>query len=283
MTLPAARNLMTPREQMMKTSPLMTTIGLMCAVAAESALGAQSAEKQRTVLVEAEGFEQLGGWVDDQQFMDEMGSPYLLSHGLGVPVRDATTTVRFPTPSTYRVWVRTRDWVAPWKAPGAPGRFRLIVDGEPLPTLFGTQGAKWHWQHGGKVRISKRKVTLSLHDLTGFEGRCDAIVFTLDADFVPPNNDPQMAAGGLDVSGGEFHGVGHTFIFWRMNSSGTAPAVAVMRLPIKPTAARPTRRNRNPPRRAPITPTPRLPSKPKLRPFIIWLASQPAVNPINRK
>ncbi len=32
-----------------------------------------------TVLVEAESFENLGGWVIDQQFMDEMGSPFLLS------------------------------------------------------------------------------------------------------------------------------------------------------------------------------------------------------------
>ena len=48
------------------------------------------------VLVEAESFENLGGWVVDQQFMDQMGSPFLLAHGLGVPVRDAVTTVTLP-------------------------------------------------------------------------------------------------------------------------------------------------------------------------------------------
>jgi hypothetical protein len=37
-------------------------------------------------LVEAESFENCGGWVVDQQFMDLMGSPYLLAHGLGEPV-----------------------------------------------------------------------------------------------------------------------------------------------------------------------------------------------------
>ena len=47
------------------------------------------------VLVEAEQFADLGGWVVDQQFMDQMGSPYLLAHGLGVPVRDATTSRGF--------------------------------------------------------------------------------------------------------------------------------------------------------------------------------------------
>ena len=32
-----------------------------------------------TVLVEAEAFEDVGGWVIDQQFMDQMGSPFLLA------------------------------------------------------------------------------------------------------------------------------------------------------------------------------------------------------------
>ena len=35
------------------------------------------------VLVEAEAFQALGGWVNDSQFMDEMGSPFVLAHGLG--------------------------------------------------------------------------------------------------------------------------------------------------------------------------------------------------------
>jgi hypothetical protein len=148
----------------------------------------------RTILVEAEGFEDLGGWVVDQQFMDLMGSPYLLAHGLGEPVKDAVTTVEFPEPGKYRVWVRTRDWVAPWKAPGAPGKFQILIDHKPHETIFGVEGAQWHWQDGGIVEIVKKQVTVALHDLTGFEGRCDAIVFTADADFVPPNEFEKLAA-----------------------------------------------------------------------------------------
>jgi len=91
------------------------------------------------VLVEAESFQQTGGWVVDQQVMDQMGSPYLLAHGLGVAVQDALTKVTLPSPGKYRVWVRTRDWVAPWNAPGAPGKFQLLVDGEPLETTFGIE------------------------------------------------------------------------------------------------------------------------------------------------
>ena len=37
------------------------------------------------LFVEAESFSNKGGWKVDQQFMDLMGSPYLLAHGMGVP------------------------------------------------------------------------------------------------------------------------------------------------------------------------------------------------------
>jgi len=164
------------------------------AAAFGSASGASATTDATIVLVEGEAFERLGGWVIDQQFMDQMGSPFVLAHGLGVPVEDAATTVEFPVVGTYRVWVRTRDWVAPWKAPGAPGRFQVLIDGKPLGQTFGTEGADWHWQDGGTVRITERRAIVSLHDLTGFEGRCDAIVFAGDASFVPPNRDPEMAA-----------------------------------------------------------------------------------------
>lgn len=145
-------------------------------------------DSKPVILVEAEGFQDRGGWVVDQQFMDEMGSPFLLAHGLGVPVKDAKTTVQFPATGSYHVWVRTRDWVAPWKAKGAPGRFELIVDGKTLKTTFGTEGAEWHWQDGGMIEIARKKVTLALHDLTGFEGRCEAVAFCADANFKPPND-----------------------------------------------------------------------------------------------
>ncbi len=148
----------------------------------------------QTILIEAEAFTKHGGWVVDQQFMDQMGSPFLLAHGLGKPVSDAVTTVTFPAAGTYRVWVRTRDWVAPWKAPGAPGRFQVLVNGTPLNAIFGTEGAPWHWQKGGAIRVTNLRIDVSLHDLTGFEGRCDAIIFTTDTNFAPPNAGEQMAA-----------------------------------------------------------------------------------------
>ncbi|NLX99843.1 MAG: FAD-dependent oxidoreductase [Rhodopirellula sp.] len=56
----------------------------------------------QTLLIEAERFERLGGWVNDAQFMDQMGSPFLLAHGLGAPVEDATTTIELPAAGRIR-------------------------------------------------------------------------------------------------------------------------------------------------------------------------------------
>lgn len=162
---------------MMKQTFLFA-IALLCTLASA---------KSQNVFLEAEMFADLGGWDLDQQSMDVMGSPYLLAHGLGVPVKDAQTEVRFPGSGAYRVWVRTRDWVAPWQAPGAPGRFQLLVNGKALAATFGTHGADWAWQDGGTVEVAGN-TRLALHDLTGFAGRCDAILFTKDLGYSPPND-----------------------------------------------------------------------------------------------
>lgn len=58
----------------------------------------------RFVFLEAEGFADFGGCELDQQPMDIMGSPYLLAHGLGIPVKDAVAEVTFPAAGTYRLW-----------------------------------------------------------------------------------------------------------------------------------------------------------------------------------
>lgn len=210
-------------------------MGKMLLFALMFALGATGVWAQN-VLVEAESFQQKGSWVVDPQFMDQMGSPYLLAHGLGQPVKDATTRVSFPAPGTYRVWVRTKDWVAQWKAPGAPGRFQLLINEKPLEKVFGTEGAAWHWQDGGSIEVPQRQVSLALHDLTGFEGRCDAVLFAADPKFTPPNQDPTMAAfrrqclglPGQPEPGGEFD-----LVVTGGGIAGTCAALSAARLGLK--------------------------------------------------
>lgn len=126
------------------------------------------------VLVEAEEFADFGGWVLDSQFELQMGSPYLLAHGLGRPVADARTTVTIPSAGTYSVWVRAKDWVPSHH----PGRFTLSVNGNVLSSEFGANGRDWSWEKSDDVVLPAGVVTLVLHDETGFDGRCDAIYLT---------------------------------------------------------------------------------------------------------
>lgn len=190
------------------------------------------AKGEHLVFVEPESFDDLGGWVVDQQFMDLMGSPYLLAHGLGEAVQDARGQVHLAQAGRYRVWVRTRDWVAPWGVPGSPGRFQVILNNKPLETVFGTEGAEWHWQDGGIVELG-REVDLALHDLTGFEGRCDAILFTRDLGYRPPNDGEQLAqlrarSLGWDLSpdnGGDFD-----LVVVGGGIAGTSAAITAARL-----------------------------------------------------
>lgn len=140
----------------------------------------------QSLFVEAEAFSEHGGWKLDTQFIDEMGSPYLLAHGLGTPVKDAVTAVAFPQPGKYHVFVRTKDWVARWDAKGAPGKFELHVDGANAG-VFGDEGKVWGWQKAdATVEVKNVAAELTLRDLTGFNGRCDAIYFTTDPSDAPP-------------------------------------------------------------------------------------------------
>lgn len=118
------------------------------------------------VLVEAESFRDKGGWAVDQQFMDQMGSPYLIAHGMGKPVADAVTTVEFPETGTYRVYVRTFNWVAPWYDGEGPGKFALRVGSRKLSATLGCTGSEWMWQCAGKVSVRKGPVSVSLTDLS---------------------------------------------------------------------------------------------------------------------
>jgi FAD dependent oxidoreductase len=151
-----------------------------------------SLHAQDPVLVEAESFTSKGGWVIDQQSFATMGSSYLMAHGMGRMVKNAETTVTFPAKGKYHVWVRTKDW-APF--PKGPGKFRVAINDTPLTPVFGESGNdQWKWYDGGVVNITAEQVKLSLQDLTGFNGRCDALLFTTAAKYTPPNDLSALSA-----------------------------------------------------------------------------------------
>lgn len=163
---------------------------VLCAVS----FSAEGAERE--LWVEAESFDSLGGWLIDQQSMGQMGSAYIMAHGIGKPVDDAERAVAISADGTWHVWVRTRDWTAPWKRGTPGGTFKLIVSGKTLPEApgeaLGTNGADWAWQKAGTVNLTKGRNEMALRDLTGFNGRCDAIYFTLDPKAQPPDEEEAL-------------------------------------------------------------------------------------------
>lgn len=118
------------------------------------------------VLVDVLTFDLCGGWVAD--------GDWLLAHGMGVPVEDAVgAVVSENCDADCRMWVKTRDWVAP----SGPGRFQVFVNGVAADQVFGVGSGEWGWVDGGIVKLRKGRNEVRLHDLTGFDGRCGGIAF----------------------------------------------------------------------------------------------------------
>ena len=139
--------------------------------------------------IDAEDFDHYGGWQMDNQFVHLMGSPYLMATGVGKPVEDAMMSFDIAKRGEFHVWVRDRNWEKEY----APGRFKVLVDGKALKKEFGAAASdRWTWEYGGKVKLKKGNVDLALHDLTGYYGRCDAIVLTDDANYIPPEDKKEV-------------------------------------------------------------------------------------------
>jgi hypothetical protein len=119
-----------------------------------------------------------------------MGSSYVLAHGMGIPVVNAKTQANFKENGNYKVWVRTKNWVpGEWEA---PGKFQIKVNERVLENTLGLRSG-WGWEFAGTVEINNKKNTVELEDLTGFNGRCDAIYFTTSNN-EPPSSMKKLAA-----------------------------------------------------------------------------------------
>jgi hypothetical protein len=210
----------------------MKKIVLIClAIIVFSSLKSQNSDK---ILIEAESFAQKGGWVIDQQSMDVMGSPYLMAHGMGVPIPDASTSVNFPKAGKYRVFVRTRNWVARWNTTDAPGKFQLSVDGKMLEPIFGTKSEAWDWQDGGIVDVKNKNCKLLLKDLTGFNGRCDAILFSADLNYVPSSDVKRTTELRSALNPVKLQNAGKfDFVIVGGGMAGTCAAISAARLGVK--------------------------------------------------
>lgn len=151
---------------------------------------APAAARATTVWCEAELFAERGGWLHDAQFVDQMGSPYLLAYGLEKPGNDAVARVEVPRDGEYRLWVRCRDWLPE----SSPGRFQVVLAGNVVAHVFGQSKSKgWVWEDGGARALKAGALEIRLRDLTGHYGRCDAIVLSDEAGYRPPDDIAALA------------------------------------------------------------------------------------------
>lgn len=200
---------------------LLTLVALLCTFSATQAKG---------ILVEAESFANAGGWSIDQQFIFEMGSPYLIAHGMGAAVEDATTKVTLSKSGLYHIYVRTYNWTSPWSDKRGAGAFRLGIDSTLLEQELGATGKAWMWQYAGAVDIAKGDAELRLHDMTGFDGRCDAIYLTTDKADVPPVGGEALTEFRLKHNPRKIKSVKYDFVVVGGGVAGMCAAVAATRL-----------------------------------------------------
>lgn len=158
----------------MKISPLIPLLALSGWTAGSS------------VLIEAETFAEKGGWMVDTQFIESMGSPYLIAHGMGTAVADASTKVEIPEDGSYKVWVRTLDWSERMGRADGAGRFSIELDGKPLGGELGKGKPEWDWELVGTADLKVGSSKLTLKDGSGFNGRVDAVLLSSDEGFTPP-------------------------------------------------------------------------------------------------
>jgi hypothetical protein len=158
-------------------------VPLACRPTAES-------KSELVVWLEAEQFRDTGGWSNDSQFVDLMGSPYLLATGLGKPVDDAVVTAHIGVSGTYQLWVRCKDWLPSH----SPGQFQVQIGGRMSPVTFGKAGTDtWQWVDGGTFDLQAGDVEIRLVDKTGWWARCDAVVLA-GADFTPSGEPAELAS-----------------------------------------------------------------------------------------
>lgn len=161
-------------------------------------IAASCPARPAVIWCETELFDSAGGWLHDSQFIDQMGSPFLMAYGIDGPCKDAVTKATLPRDGRYRLWVRCRDWSPDL----SPGRFKVLLGESPTEHTFGqSKKSGWVWEDGGLHALKAGEITIGLRDLTGHYGRCDAIVLSDDEAYRPPDDATALSRERLDRGG----------------------------------------------------------------------------------
>ncbi len=76
-----------------------------------------------------------------------------------------------------------------------------MFDGKLIGRNFGINDKDWTRIDRGILEVTKLKIEISFHDLTGFSGRCDAIYLMMDKSNTPSNSLQGMEALREDLLG----------------------------------------------------------------------------------
>lgn len=93
-----------------------------------------------------------GGWKVDVQFMDVMGSPYLLAHGNGIRCLDAKAVANIPEAGEWRIYVRSRSWV------DGAGAFKIKVKAK----LSDNDVTRFYDFDGNEITVNTGKTYIAL-------------------------------------------------------------------------------------------------------------------------
>ena len=138
----------------------------------------RAAIAQQPVYFEAENFQFTGDWAVESG-SGAFGTGNLLT--TSTAVNDATTVLPISTAGTYNVWVRARDF----DTFTGTRLFQAGIDGTLLSGTAGNHGVNgWLWQNVGARTLSADMHVFTLHDVSHFFPRCDALFLTTD------NTDP---------------------------------------------------------------------------------------------
>jgi len=124
--------------------------------------------------IEAERFDDRGGWVGDAQFIDQMGSPYLAGGGKWAnPSAMRSIVSRCPGRTPIASGFATAIWLA---GITIPGQFTCFINGKRADLVFAGAGKRFPavecWEDGGVQDLAARSNSAST-TLTAYYGRCD--------------------------------------------------------------------------------------------------------------
>lgn len=94
----------------------------------------------------------------------------------------AITGIVVSEPGTYTLWVRSRDF----DTQQGRRKFKIMINEEESAVEFGTHGeVGYGWQSGGTFSLNAGTTVLKLYDSSQYFARCDKMLLTTDASFVP--------------------------------------------------------------------------------------------------